>query len=391
MKQKSDAKTLNRILWLTDTYVDHNGVSMVLQAMHKEIKLRNLPIDILVCSDSLEPDDHLIVLRPISEFNIPMYRQQPLRIPNFLSIRRIFSEGKYDRVLCSTEGPMGLAAMYLKKFYSVKTYFYLHTDWIMFAKQVMGFKEAGLNHLQRLIRMYYKRFDYIFVLNTDQQRWLTGDSMRFDPSRVLMTAHWTEDIFLRKKTDMLNDLEILKKPPVLLYTGRLSPEKGIFELPSIYRLAKEFIPDLRMLIAGTGPSEQELRSAFPEAEYTGWVDHDKLPEVYAQADLLILPSRFDTFSCVVLEALSCGVPVIAYNTKGPKDIIRNSVDGFLAETSMEMSGHIVRFFSDDLLRIELKKGALVRAEDYSSDKILRDMLNDLEICTSEQFHEVKTA
>ena len=57
---------------------------------------------------------------------------------------------RYDRILCSTEGPMGFAALYLKKLYSVKTYFYLHTDWIMFARQVMGMEEAGLKRFKEL-------------------------------------------------------------------------------------------------------------------------------------------------------------------------------------------------------------------------------------------------
>lgn len=377
----------NRVLWLTDTFDDHNGVSMVLQAIHKEIKCRNLPIDIMVCSNKLKSDRNLIVVKPFLEFNIPLYRQQPLRIPNYFKIRRIFRKGNFDRILSSTEGPMGFTALYFKKFYAVKTYFYLHTDWIMFAKQVMGFQQAGLNRLQYLMRAYYNTFDYIFVLNSDQQKWLTGKSMRFDSSRILMTAHWTESIFLKKENVVFPNVNNNNKGPVLLLTGRISPEKGIFELPGIFRKAKESIPGLRMLIAGTGPSENELRAIFPEAEFTGWIDHDRLPEVYKSADLLILPSRFDTFSCVVLEALSCGLPVIAYNTKGPKDIIQDSVNGFLAETAEEMSQGIVSYLSEKDNHDSFKKAAVARANDYTSDRILKKLLQDIEIIFPAEIHD----
>lgn len=371
----------DRILWLTDTFDDHNGVSMVLQAMHKEISNRDLPIDILVCSNTLKPENHLIVLKPISEFNIPLYRQQPLRIPNFIRIQRIFRKRKYNRVLCSTEGPMGFAALYLKKLYSVKTYFYLHTDWIMFAKETMAMEEAGLNRLQRIMRIYYNRFDHIFVLNSDQQKWLTGDSMRFDPSRILMTAHWADQVFSIRNDNFYDHVRPVDKGPVVLFTGRISQEKGVFELPAIFRKARERIPNLRMLITGTGPSEKELKSAFPEAEYTGWIDHDKLPGIYASADVLILPSRFDTFSCVVLEALSCGLPVIAYNTKGPKDIIQDSVNGFLVETPDEMSEQIITYISDINLQKSFKKAAIERSNDYTADKILKQLFKDINIQT----------
>ena len=385
--EKSKGKIEN-VLWLTDTYGDHNGVSMVLQAMHREIKARNLPIDIMVCSDSLKSDDHLIVLKPVLQFGIPYYRQQPLRIPNYLSLRKIFKKKKYDRVLCSTEGPMGFAAIYFKKFHSVKTYFYLHTDWLMFAKQVMGIQENGLNRIQYLMRRYYKMFDFVFVLNSDQQKWLTGTSMQFHPSRVLLTAHWTENIFVNLPAYDAVYTGTNKQAKVILYVGRLCAEKGIFELPGIFRKAKEKMTGLKMLIAGTGPYEAELKAAFPEAKYTGWIDHNILPEIYGSADLLLLPSRFDTFSCVVLEALSCGVPVIAYNTKGPKDIIQNSKNGFLVETPEEMSDRILEYFSDAEMRSTFPGAAAARAKDYTSDKILKKLLSDIEIDLSEKVYEL---
>jgi len=375
-----------RVLWLTDTYGDHNGVSMVLKEMHREIKSRDLPVDILVCSNTLKDDRNLVVIKPMSEFNIPFYRQQALRLPNFISIQRIFRKNGYDRVICSTEGPMGFAALYLKKLYSVKTYFYLHTDWIMFARQVMGMEDAGLKRLQRIMRAYYKQFDSIFVLNSDQQHWLIGHAMKFDPSRVLLTAHWAENIFTADDNTCKSKDDRQGTGPVVLFAGRISREKGVFELPAIFRKVKEAVPDLVMRIAGTGPSENELKLEFPEAEFTGWIDHDKLPEIYRSTDLLILPSRFDTFSCVVLEALSCGLPVIAYNTKGPKDIIRDSVNGFLVGTADEMSERMIEYFSNPGMQDSFKHAALERAGDYSSENILQKLLQDIGIQTSLQLN-----
>ncbi len=373
----------HRMLWLTDTFNDHNGVSTVLQTMHREIIARNLPIDILVCSNTIREEEHLIVLRPVSEFTLPLYRQQPFRIPGFFALQRIFKSGKYDRVLCSTEGPMGLAALYLKKRFAVKTFFYLHTDWLMFARQAMDLEKTGLANLQILLRFFYRRFDHIFVLNTDQQKWLTGHEMQFEPSRVFITAHWADEIFSGSKSNNQQLFNLPGPGPVLLFTGRISREKGVFELPAIFRKAKESIPELQMVIAGTGPAEEELKSRFPEAIYTGWVDHSGLPSVYAACDLLLLPSKFDTFSCVVIESLSCGLPVIAYNTKGPKDILQDSVNGFLVETAEEMSERIVDFFSSSDLRLTFRNAALDRAKHYSAGRILEQFVRDAGLAQNE--------
>jgi glycosyltransferase involved in cell wall biosynthesis len=367
----------SRLLWLTDTFDDHNGVSMVLQSMHEEITKRDLPIDILVCSDKLKSSGHLIVVKAVTEVNLPLYRQQPIRIPNYLEVRRVFISGGYDRIICSTEGPMSMAALYLKKMFSVRTFFYLHTDWIMFARTVAKLEDGGLNRVRRLLRFFYSRYDGIFVLNTEQQGWLSGQEMRLEPSKVFLTAHWAGEVF-RPVPDQREKLfGIERGTPVMLFSGRLSEEKGISELPGLFRRVKEEIPGLRFVVAGTGPAEDDLRNALPEALFLGWVNHDELPEIYSSADLLVLPSRFDTFSCAVLESISCGLPVIAYDTKGPKDILQGHAGGFLVENTDEMASSAINYFSDPRLQAEMKGEALRRSHAYETGVILDQFLSDL--------------
>ena len=134
---------------------------------------------------------------------------------------------------------MGLAAIYLKNAYSVKASFYIHTDWITFAKKVLNIDRNNLNRFTRLLRMYYNAFDNLFVLNTDQQKWLTSSKMGFDTSRVFMTAHWVEDIFIPKKAAKKKLFNIEHQEPILLFAGRLSKEKGVMELPEIYQKSKQ--------------------------------------------------------------------------------------------------------------------------------------------------------
>jgi glycosyltransferase involved in cell wall biosynthesis len=369
-------KTPGRLLWMTDTYGDHNGVSTVLKAILHEITSRNLPVDLMVCSSTIQSADHLIVMKPVSEFTFPMYRQQPVRIPNYLSVQRSFRRGKYTRIICSTEGPMGLAALWLKNVFSVESYFYLHTDWLIFAKEVLGMEATGLNRLQKALKAYYKRFDNIFVLNSDQQQWLTGKAMGFNPSSIFMTAHWVDPIFADRSPRSMDMFPFDRERPVVLYTGRISKEKGVMELPGIIGMIRSVIPEVQLVIAGTGPAEEELKRLLPEAWYLGWVDPENLPALYMAADILLLPSRFDTFSCVVLEALSCGLPVVAYNTKGPKDILEDSVNGYLVETGEEMAGKVIGFFLDPGIQPEMKEAAIRRADTYQADRIMDRLLRD---------------
>ncbi|MCL1827628.1 MAG: glycosyltransferase [Candidatus Cloacimonetes bacterium] len=368
-----------RALWLTDTFVDKNGVSVSLHAMLHEIRTRNLPIDMLVCSDTLESEDHLIVVKPIVQFSIPLYAEQAMRIPNLVEIHNYFQQGDYDRVICSTEGVMGLMALYLKNAYSVPAYFYIHTDWVMFCRKVLNFDRTNQSRIRRILRTFYGAFDKVFVLNTDQQKWLTSREMNFPEDKVCLTAHWTDPLFMLKKETRMKILGIENHRPLMLYVGRISKEKGVLDLPDIYRTVRKQHPEVALLVVGRGPASAELKAALPEVQYLDWVEHEKLPAVYSVADILVFPSKFDTFACVVLESLCCGLPVIAYSTKGPKDIIVDDMCGYLVKTKEQMINKLNAYFDDPELMKQLKKAAEERAKDYHVDKILATFLKDIDL------------
>jgi glycosyltransferase involved in cell wall biosynthesis len=65
--------------------------------------------------------------------------------------------------------------------------------------------------------------------------------------------------------------------------------------------------------------------------YLGLLDREDLAKVYAAADVFVFPSKTDTFGLVLLEAMSCGLPVAAYPVTGPRDVIGNSSAGVLHE------------------------------------------------------------
>lgn len=365
-----------RMLWLTDTFDDQNGVSTVLQAIHQEVKRRQLPIDFLVCSDTLESDNNLIVIKPVKSFRMPFYHNQTMRIPSFLEIHHLFRDGEYDRLICSTEGPMGLASIYLKQAYSVKASFYVHTDWLSFVKKAWDIDHHNMSRVRRMLRSFYEAFDKLFVLNNDHKKWLTGREMAFDKDKIAKTAHWVDHLFKPVAVNKSHVFGIDDNTPVLLFAGRLSKEKGIFELPHIYREIAGKIAGVQMVVAGSGPDESMLKEAFPEALYLGWVAPEKLPEIYSASDLLILPSRFDTFSCVTLEALSCGLPVVAYKTKGPKDIIEHEDNGYLAKTNSDIIHYATNYLRSKSLHQQFRKAAVKRAVRYKPVDIMDDLLRN---------------
>jgi len=367
-----------RILWLTDTFGDKNGISIFLREMYAKIKENKLPIDIIICSNEVEPDDNLIVLKPISEFAIPLYNSQKICVPNFVELHNLFLKGEYDRIICSTEGIMGICGLYLKHAYTVEASFYMHTDWLMFARKVLNITDQNLDRLRRMLRFFYKSFDRVFVLNSDQKTWLTRKDMSLKEKQVFQTAHWVNSCFSRREANKTELFGITNDTPLLLYVGRISKEKGVLELPVIYKQVKAAHKNTRIAIIGQGPTLVELREKIPDGIFLDWIEQSKLSFLYSSADILLLPSKFDTFCNVVLEALSCGLPVIAYNKKGPKDIILHNKCGYLVNTPNEIGEKAINFLSS-ALKDSFREAAIERAKEYNAQSIINNFLDSVGI------------
>lgn len=366
-----------RALWLTDTFEDRNGVSSALRALLDEVRARDLPIDLCVVSDTIVEEPHLRVLRPVAVFESGIY-PQPLRIPDLLEVQKLFQRGAYDRVVCSTEGPMGAVAIYLKHAFEVPAWFFAHTDWIDFARTSLAWDRASISRLRRILRTFYRGFDGLFVLNSEMREWFAGPQMSIPSDRLHGTAHWVEDGFRpvdAKRSDVFPG--VADDEPLLLFAGRLSDEKGVRDLAPILRRVRERVPRARLALAGTGPSAEAFRAEIPDAVFLGWCDHGKLAAAYSCADLLVLPSRFDTFGCVVIEAMACGLPVAAYAVKGPRDIVEPGISGILGDSVAELSMRIADTLLEPARMALLRDGALARAKRYDADPILAKLVDDL--------------
>jgi glycosyltransferase involved in cell wall biosynthesis len=375
-----------RALYLTDTLLDKNGVSTSLSGKLKEIKRTNLPIDFLICHPDAEPEPHLHVVQPIADIDLHPFGEQTLQVPDVMAIARIFYEGGYDRIVCSTEGPMALVALFLQQMFNVPSYFFMHTDWIDFITHTTNLNQHERDRVRRLMRALYNRFDSVFVLNREHRDWLTGHEMQLPDDRVFLTAHHTAPRDLQvqpaRKSDLIpgaND-----KTPVLFIACRLSREKGIFDLPEIVREARLSVPDLKIVVAGSGPASADLQRAMPDAVFLGWQTREQLASLYLGLDLFVFPSRFDTFGNVLLEALTHGMPALAYNCKGPKDILEHEVSGYLLEDIDAMAEAVVHFFSDPTARNVMAENARNRAARFQAEPIMRQFLADLGLDYPEQ-------
>jgi glycosyltransferase involved in cell wall biosynthesis len=126
-----------------------------------------------------------------------------------------------------------------------------------------------------------------------------------------------------------------RRKPLVLAVGRLTLQKGFLDLPKIFASVHKKMPQARLRIIGAGADERMLRAAITESETASvtevlsFCDRQALCWNYQQARVVVMPSVYEPFGLVAIEAMACGTPVIAYATGGLPEIITDGVDGIL--------------------------------------------------------------
>lgn len=112
--------------------------------------------------------------------------------------------------------------------------------------------------------------------------------------------------------------------PLSLFVGRVSWEKNIDAFLEMD------VPGSKV-VCGVGPLQRNLRARYPNVHWLGVLPRAELARVYAAADVLVFPSRHETFGLVLLEAMACGTPVAAYPVDGPLQVLGDSGAGAMDE------------------------------------------------------------
>lgn len=165
----------------------------------------------------------------------------------------------------------------------------------------------------------------------------------------------------------------------ILYGGRLVDEKGIHHLLQAYSEIKEELQNrVKLMIIGSGPSEKSLKAIaksmgiVDRVDFIHWLPISEFREKVKNCSVFVLPSVFETFGIVVIEAMASGKPVIASDIPGPRDIITHGKDGLLFEkqSSKELSKHLELLLEDKTLMENLGENARKTVENnYTFEKI----------------------
>ncbi|MEN8162007.1 MAG: glycosyltransferase family 1 protein [Myxococcota bacterium] len=183
--------------------------------------------------------------------------------------------------------------------------------------------------------------------------WRGGvDSKRFHPAKRSLAMR-----------DRLSDGS--PERPLLLAVGRLAPEKNLESLAWVM----DALPGARLALVGDGPDRARLERAFAKlpVHFAGFLRGDELAAAYASADVFVMPSTTETLGFVALEAMASGVPVVAADAGGLRDLVHPGENGLLFDPAERKGalGPIEQLLASRGLRLQLARMGRKTAENAS--------------------------
>jgi len=181
-----------------------------------------------------------------------------------------------------------------------------------------------------------------------------------------------------KKAALRSRLRLPKDAQIVTFVGRLVPEKQVDHLVGIWASLRRNLPQAILLILGSGPEEDILKKKAGDGILFLGEQLDVKPYLQA-SDLFVLPSKAEGLPVALLEALACGLPVIASSVGGSPEVIRHMETGWLVPPGnpIALSEAIVTLLTDEKLRNKLRRKARIHVVNNYSLVKMADQLCDL--------------
>ena len=351
-----------RIAIFTETFLPATD-GVVTRLRHTIEELARLGDDMLVIAPRY-PDGG-----PDSYAGAPIYRVPGVSFPPYPRIKLSFAHpgvghvlGRFGPDMIHAVNPfiLGPGGIYYARRLRVPLVASYHTNVAAYARYYK--LELGYNAGRWWTRQLHNRADINLCTSRAAMDYLLGEGVK----RIRL---WPQGVDARRFHPDKASEECRERlsgghpeDKLLLYVGRLAPEKGIERLQAILRE----VPGVRLAIVGDGPARGNLERDFEgsPAVFTGVLQGEVLASAYASADAFLFPSTTDTLGLAMLEAFASGLPVVAARSGPSQEIVTEGENGLLyeADSTPSLVAAVRRLFCDDEFRAALARRARATTE-----------------------------
>ena len=380
---------------------DTGGMNVYVREMTRQLGLMGIHVDVFTRSQNehvphvlhdLGCGNRVVHIRAGPEYPVPK-KELVSNLPQFVDGIREFADSKgitYD-LIHSHYWLSGLAAIELKQKWGVPIMHMFHTLGLMKNRVAQRPEEIEGEYRIEGEQEVLRKTDRIVAATTAeyaQLLWL----YQADMSKIIVIPPGVDVCrFYPIPSDEAK--EFIGIPPcdrMLLFVGRIEPLKGLDVLIEAIGIMhrKEVLKEnpFCLSIIGGDPEESteqasiEMKRIKSLSEQYGLKDlvtflgarsQDSLPYYYSAAEAVVVPSQYESFGMVALEAMACGTPVVASQIGGLAFLVQDGVTGYTVpvDDPEALASHLTLLLQDTALRDQMGKQAVKLAQDYAWEKI----------------------
>jgi glycosyltransferase involved in cell wall biosynthesis/predicted metal-dependent phosphoesterase TrpH len=317
-----------RVALIADGIGATHGVTRALE----EVRERGVPgFEVEVIGTDAHVDRRL---PSVAEAEVPYYAGLKVGVPSLPAVVEALADGRYDLLHLCTPGPAGIAAALTGRLLGLSTAGSYHTELAAYAGLRSGDAQLKLR-TDLALAAFYGQCDVVLSPSA-----FTDDRLGALGIPAERIARWDRGVDLARFSPERREPGLLDPSRInVLYSGRLTREKGVDLLADAFLEAHRLRPALQLVLAGGGPEEAALRDRLGDAgTFLGWLEGDALAAAYASADLFLFCSQTDTYGQVLLEAQASGLPVVAVAAGGPAELVAHGRSGLLCSPDPAVLG-----------------------------------------------------
>ncbi|HLH81530.1 MAG TPA: glycosyltransferase [Chthonomonas sp.] len=359
-----------------------NGVVIAVQTLRETLRSMGHEVFIFAAGDP-QPDDEQVYRLPALPFPKHPYRfARP-----FPSLPFDFNRLQIDIVHCQHPFPVGRLGAHLARKNDIPLVYTVHSlyDTMLLLAKPAIVRRFGPPAMRSVMRRFCNKADVIIAPSHYVAQALAQSGIAA-PIQVVPSGVIPPQVSPGDRERVRCQLAIPDEVPVLLYVGRLAPEKRVdLLLQAVAQLQQRLLRKpqsaFRLLLVGDGPCRCQLEwqvqrlGIQDRVVFVGAQPHEQIGAWYAAADLFLMPSPMETQGLVVIEAMNCGLPCIAVSEGGAGEAVIPEQTGLICPFSAPaFATAIEALLNNPQRRKQMGQNASRHAEIYSPARTAQNVL-----------------
>ena len=371
------------IAYFTNTYLPVvNGVARSVQSFRDALTAMGHNVFVFAQEDDYEDTEPFIFRYP--SLRLPLGVDIPTALPVSSFVDQLIPKLKLDIIHTHHPFLLGQTAATKARDYNLPLIFTFHTQYQEYThyipfpqEQVQEFIKS---RIMNWLRDFMRKCQHIIIPSESMRSILVNDYGLVDRYTVIPTGiditpfRKANGAALRAEWDWPAD-------KVIISVGRLAEEKNWVTLLQAFAIAQKVQANIRLVLLGDGPQADALRLLVGElgiadrVTFTGKVPFSDVPNYLKAADLFAFASITETQGIVTLEAMAAGLPSVAVDASGTRDILEDGRHGFLVQNDAnDLANGIIKLVENPSLMNNFKSAALRTSRAYDNMRLARKLL-----------------